>query len=67
MTKSEKQSDKWENMSEPKQRDMEENELFGEAHEQEENASFYCKDKSILNVDKCKNVCDYCKKFENES
>ena len=30
-------------------------------------SSFYCKDKSILNVDKCKKVCDYCKKFENES
>ena len=29
--------------------------------------SFYCKDESILNVDKCKKVCDYCKKFENES
>ncbi len=30
-------------------------------------SSFYCKDKSILNVDKCKKICDYCKKFENES
>ena len=26
--------------------------------------SFYCKDESINGADKCKSVCDYCKKFE---
>ena len=27
--------------------------------------SFYCKDCSIWNFNKCKSVCNYCERFEN--
>lgn len=43
--------------------DIIENELKSDSLHSVSN-SFYCKDESINDADKCKSVCDYCKKFE---